>query len=31
YFYGLALDEDFEPELTQERINKWIEQLKKES
>ncbi|PLX09727.1 MAG: flavodoxin [Marinilabiliales bacterium] len=31
HFYGLALDEDFEPELTQDRINKWIEQLKKES
>lgn len=31
YFYGLALDEDYEPELTQQRIDKWIEQLKKEA
>ena len=30
FFYGLALDEDNEPELTNERINKWVEQLKTE-
>lgn len=29
-FYGLALDEDWQSELSEERINKWIEQLKKE-
>ena len=27
-FYGLALDEDNQPELTKERITKWVEQLK---
>ncbi len=27
---GLALDEDNEPEKTEERVNKWVEQLKKE-
>ncbi|PQJ21901.1 flavodoxin [Tenacibaculum sp. SG-28] len=30
-FYGLALDEDNEPELTQERIEKWLLQIKKEA
>ena len=29
-FYGLALDEDNEPGLTEERAKKWIAQLKKE-
>lgn len=29
-FLGLPLDEDFEPELTEERLNSWVEQLKKE-
>ena len=29
-FYGLCLDEDNQPELTQERLKKWVEQLKKE-
>ena len=28
--YGLAIDEDNQPELTQERLKKWVEQLKKE-
>ncbi|MBN2668824.1 MAG: flavodoxin [Bacteroidales bacterium] len=27
-FYGLAIDEDNEEELTQERINRWVEQIK---
>jgi flavodoxin I len=27
YFYGLALDEDQQPELTAERISTWIDQL----
>ncbi|WP_010136739.1 flavodoxin [Ochrovirga pacifica] len=30
YFYGLALDNDNESELNEERINQWIEQVKKE-
>lgn len=30
-FYGLAIDEDNEEELTEERIKKWVEQLKKEA
>ena len=29
-FYGLCLDEDNQPELTQERLKKWVEQLKNE-
>jgi flavodoxin I len=29
-FLGLPLDEDFEPELTDERLNGWVEQLNKE-
>jgi flavodoxin long chain len=29
-FYGLALDEDNEPELTEERVQKWVALLKKE-
>lgn len=29
-FYGLALDEDNEPELTQERLTTWLDQLAKE-
>ncbi len=29
-FLGLPLDEDFEPELTEDRLNCWVEQLKKE-
>lgn len=29
-FVGLAIDEDSQPELTEERINKWVEQLKGE-
>lgn len=29
-FVGLAIDEDNQSELTEERINKWIEQLKSE-
>jgi len=29
-FIGLPIDEDFEPELTDERIRKWVEALKKE-
>jgi len=29
-FYGLALDEDWQSELSDERIKTWIEQLKKE-
>ena len=29
-FYGLCLDEDNQPELTQERLQKWVDQLKKE-
>lgn len=27
-FVGLPLDDDYEPELTEERISRWIEQLK---
>lgn len=27
-FLGLPVDEDFEPELTDERVNKWVEQLR---
>ena len=27
-FMGLPVDEDFEPELTDERVKKWIEQLR---
>ena len=29
-FFGLCLDEDNQPELTQERLKKWVEQLKNE-
>lgn len=29
-FVGLAIDEDSQPELTEERIGKWVEQLRKE-
>ena len=29
-FYGLCIDEDNQGELTQERLSKWVEQLKKE-
>lgn len=29
-FIGLPIDEDFEPELTDERIKKWVETLKRE-
>ena len=29
-FLGLPIDEDFEPELTDDRLNCWVEQLKKE-
>ncbi|MBW6489655.1 MAG: flavodoxin [Lentimicrobium sp.] len=29
-FVGLALDEDSQPELTEERITKWVSQLRKE-
>jgi flavodoxin I len=29
-FLGLPIDEDFEPELTDDRLNCWAEQLKKE-
>jgi len=29
-FMGLPVDEDFEPELTDERVKKWVEQLRKE-
>ena len=29
-FVGLALDEDSQPELTEERISKWVSQLRKE-
>jgi len=29
-FLGLPIDEDFEPELTEDRLNSWVEQLKKE-
>lgn len=29
-FVGLAIDEDSQPELTEERITKWVEQLKNE-
>lgn len=28
YFVGLPIDEDFEPELTDERISKWVETIK---
>ncbi|CAL1329197.1 flavodoxin FldA [Candidatus Providencia siddallii] len=30
HFIGLAIDEDRQPELTEERIDKWIEQISKE-
>lgn len=30
FFYGLAIDEDNEPELTQDRINDWVAQLRTE-
>jgi len=30
YFYGLALDEDNEPELTGKRVAEWVNQLKRE-
>lgn len=30
YFCGLAIDEDNEPELTDERITNWVEQIKNE-
>jgi len=29
-FLGLPIDEDFEPELTEDRLNHWVEQLNKE-
>jgi flavodoxin I len=29
-FLGLPIDEDFEPELTDDRLNCWVEQLNKE-
>lgn len=29
-FMGLPLDEDFEPELTDERVKKWVEQIRPE-
>ena len=29
-FYGLAIDEDNQPELTQERLKKWVVQIKHE-
>jgi len=29
-FIGLPVNEDFEPELTDERVNKWVESIKKE-
>lgn len=29
-FMGLPVDEDFEPELTDERVKKWVEQIKPE-
>ncbi|UDG80978.1 Flavodoxin 1 [Candidatus Hartigia pinicola] len=31
HFIGLAIDEDRQPELTEERVNTWIQQLKKEN
>lgn len=30
HFVGLAIDEDSQPELTDERISKWVEQIKNE-
>jgi flavodoxin, long chain len=30
HFVGLAIDEDRQPELTEERINNWVNQVKKE-
>ncbi|HBI39778.1 MAG TPA: flavodoxin FldA, partial [Tenacibaculum sp.] len=30
-FYGLAIDEDNQPELTQERVKNWLNQLESES
>lgn len=30
HFVGLALDEDWQPELTDDRIRRWVEQLRKE-
>lgn len=30
YFYGLALDEDHQPELSEERVEKWVKQLSEE-
>jgi len=30
FFYGLALDEDIQPELSKERIEKWVKQIKEE-
>jgi len=30
YFMGLAIDEDNQDELTEERVNKWLEQIKEE-
>lgn len=30
YFFGLALDEDHQPELSEERIKKWVKQIKEE-
>jgi len=29
-FYGLPLNEDHEPELTDERLDKWLELIKKD-
>lgn len=30
FFYGLALDEDHQPELSKKRIEKWVKQIKEE-
>ncbi|KES14158.1 hypothetical protein GASC598B02_001870 [Gilliamella apicola SCGC AB-598-B02] len=30
HFVGLAIDEDRQPELTEERINNWVNQVKTE-
>lgn len=30
FFVGLALDEDHQPELTEERVEKWVKQIKEE-
>lgn len=31
HFYGLAIDEDRQPELTEERVDTWIQQVKQEA